>query len=368
MNRIMKNSGDLLLIVDDNMLNLQLTAGILKEEGYLISLAQDGQAALSQLEHMVPDLILLDIMMPGMDGLEVCRILKKDPILCEIPVIFLTAKKETEDLAEGFNVGGVDYITKPFNREELIVRVKNHLELSKSRKRIIEMNQTRDKLYSIIAHDIRSPFSNIVLTLNTLAGGFFDPVSDDFVEIIKNLERSANETRILLDNLLDWTRLNNDTLILSLKQNMILPIIDNCLDLLKGNIDTKKIKVQVDIPDDFSAFFDERSMKSVFRNIIFNSVKFTPVGGEISIKAVSEGESVLVSIIDSGVGMTPEVIRRIFVNNEHFSTKGTENEQGSGLGTYIIKDFIKRNGGRLEVTSNPGSGSKMSVYLKSENY
>jgi two-component system sensor histidine kinase/response regulator len=307
-------------------------------------------------------------MMPGMDGLEVCRILKKDPILKEIPVIFLTAKKETEDLAEGFNVGGVDYITKPFNREELIVRVKNHLELSKSRKQIIEMNKTRDKLYSIIAHDIRSPFSNIVLTLNTLAGGFLDPVSDDFVEIIKNLEKSANETRILLDNLLDWTRLHNDTLTIELKQYKIYPIIDNCLDLLTGSIDNKLLKVQIDIPADLSAFFDERSMKSVFRNIIFNSVKFTPLKGEIKIKAVTDGESVVVSITDTGVGMTPEVVRRIFVNNEHYFTKGTENEQGSGLGAFIIKDFIKRNGGRIEVTSIPGSGSTISVFLKLENY
>ena len=364
----MKNSGDLLLIVDDNMLNLQLTAGLLKEEGYLISLAQDGQAALSQLEHMLPDLILLDIMMPGMDGFEVCRILKKDPRLLEIPVIFLTAKKETEDLAEGFNVGGVDYITKPFIREELVVRVKNHLELSKSRKKVIEMNRTRDKLYSVIAHDIRSPFSNIVLTLNTLAGGFLDPASEDFMEIIKTLEKSANETRILIDNLLDWTRLQNDTLTIETKQDKIYPVISECLNLLKGDYNNKKIKVEVDIPEDLIAVFDGRSMKSVFRNIIFNAIKFTPVNGDISLKAIVAGKYVMISVTDTGVGMSPEVIRRIFVNNEHYSTRGTEDEMGSGFGTFIIKDFVERNGGKIEVSSIPGSGSKISVYLKSDSF
>jgi two-component system sensor histidine kinase/response regulator len=363
----MKNSGDLLLIVDDNMLNLQLTAGLLKEEGYLISLAQDGQAALSQLEHMLPDLILLDIMMPGMDGFEVCRILKKDPKLFEIPVIFLTAKKETEDLAEGFNVGGVDYITKPFIREELIVRVKNHLELSKSKKKVIEMNRTRDKLYSVIAHDIRSPFSNIVLTLNTLAGGFLDPASGEFMEIIKTLEKSANETRILIDNLLDWTRLQNDNLTIEATPNKIYPVITQCLYLLKGSCDSKNIKVEVDIPEELSAVFDERSMKSVFRNILFNAVKFTPVNGEIRVRASIVDKYVIISVIDTGVGMSAEVVRRIFVDNEHYSTRGTENEPGSGFGTFIIKDFVVRNGGKIDVTSIPGSGSVISVYLRSDS-
>jgi two-component system, sensor histidine kinase and response regulator len=362
----MKNSGDLLLIVDDNMLNLQLTAGILKEEGYLISLAQDGQAALSQLGHMLPDLILLDIMMPGIDGLEVCRRLKNDVRLREIPVIFLTAKKETEDLAEGFNVGGVDYITKPFNREELIIRVKNHLELSKSRKKIVEMNRTRDKLYSVIAHDIRSPFSNIVLTLSTLSGGYLDPVSKEFMEIIKNLEKSANETRILIDNLLDWTGLQSDTVILDTKMNSIYGVVDHCLHLLQGNLETKNIKVTLDIPADLTAFFDERSMKSVFRNIIYNAVKFTPSNGEISISGRIQSDNVIVSIIDTGVGMSPDLVKRIFIDNEHYSTPGTENEQGSGLGTFIIKDFVEKNGGTIEVKSIPNSGTIISVYLKSD--
>ena len=127
----MRNSSDLLLIVDDNILNLQLTAGILKEEGYLISLAQDGNSALVQLETIVPDLFLLDIMMPGMDGLELCRTIKSNEKFRDIPVIFLTAKNQTEDLTAGFNAGGVDYITKPFDPRELSLRISNILRRTK---------------------------------------------------------------------------------------------------------------------------------------------------------------------------------------------------------------------------------------------
>lgn len=126
----MENSGKIILIVDDNLLNLQVTAKILKEKGFLISLAQDGETALNMLEQQTPDLILLDIMMPGIDGLEVCRKIKQNKKLKEIPVIFLTAKDQIKDLVEGFKAGGVDYISKPFNRNELLIRVKNHLTIS----------------------------------------------------------------------------------------------------------------------------------------------------------------------------------------------------------------------------------------------
>jgi DNA-binding response OmpR family regulator len=119
-----------ILIVDDVLKNLQLTAQILKDADYTFSLAQDGQNALTLLEQDIPDLILLDIMMPGMDGFEVCRKIKQDERLNEIPIIFLTARNQTEDLIEGFKAGGLDYITKPFHRDELLIRVKTHLELS----------------------------------------------------------------------------------------------------------------------------------------------------------------------------------------------------------------------------------------------
>ncbi len=360
----MRNSSDLLLIVDDNILNLQLTAGILKEEGYLISLAQDGNSALVQLETIVPDLFLLDIMMPGMDGLELCRTIKSNEKFRDIPVIFLTAKNQTEDLTAGFNAGGVDYITKPFVREELVIRIKNHLELSKSRKKIIEMVNTRDKLYSVIAHDIRSPFSNIVLTLNTISEGFLDPASDDFMEIIRDLEKSANETWGLLDNLLDWTRLQNESVILSFKQNMIFPIINHSLHLLRGNIEEKKLEVITDIPETLEAFFDEISIMSVFRNIINNAIKFTPPGGKIKIEAEEKEDYARISIVDSGVGMDDSIVKRIFTHNEHYTTRGTNKEPGSGLGTFIIKDFVELNKGILEVKSEPGSGTSITVSLR----
>jgi two-component system sensor histidine kinase/response regulator len=359
----MTNSQKYILIVDDNIKNLQLTATILKDEGYLISLAQNADSALEQLGELIPDLILLDIMMPGMDGLELCRIIKKNDKLSDIPVIFLTARSQTEDLAEGFRAGGVDYINKPFNREELLIRVKNHIELASSRKKILEMNMVRDKLYSIIAHDIRSPFSSISLTLSAIANGVLDPGSDDFKEILIHLEKSASETTTLLDNLLEFTRLQSQTIPISPKYLSIYPVVMESIQLLKANADKKNIKITSDISEDIKAYFDEISIYAVFRNLIFNSIKFTPENGKIDISAITEENFARVRVTDTGIGISEELIKKIFVNNEHYTSPGTNREQGSGLGSFIIRDFINKNGGKLEIRSTPGEGTEMLVYL-----
>jgi len=201
----MSNSKGHILIVDDNLHNLRVTARILQDEGYKISLAQDAKSALAQLEEYSPDLILMDVMMPEIDGLKAVRILKQNDRLKDIPVIFLTAKNQVEDLVDGFSAGGVDYITKPFIREELLMRIKTHIELSLARKKIIDMNYTRGKLYSIISHDLRSPLSNIISLIEAVNEGIFPPGSEEFKELFGELEKRTKSTDTLLNNLLHWT-------------------------------------------------------------------------------------------------------------------------------------------------------------------
>lgn len=364
----MPSYGKNILIVDDNPKNLEIVAKILKDKGYLISLFLDGKTAVEYLENNIPDLILLDIMMPEMDGLELCRIIKNEPGLCEIPVIFLTAKNQTEEMAEGFKAGGVDYIIKPFKAEELLIRVKNHLELSLSRKKIIEMNKTRDKLYSIIAHDIRSPFSGIRMTINAIADGYLEPGSSEYVEIMNHLVKSTSETSMLLDNLLSWTKLHSDSVIVYPRLNHIFPVINDSVQLLKPAADNKKISLNVDVADNLTAFFDEATMTAVFRNIINNSVKFTQENGLIKISADKIPGYIRVIVKDNGVGISDEIMKKVFIDKDHFSSRGTNKEQGSGLGMFLIRDFTEKNNGKLEVKSKPGEGSELSVCLPLDNF
>lgn len=352
-----------ILIVDDNLKNLQFTGKILQDEGYLISVAHDASTALGLFNTHIPNLILLDIMMPGMDGLELCRKIKLNEQLRDIPIIFLTAKSQTEDLVEGFEAGGVDYITKPFRREELLVRVMNHLELASSRKKIMEMNRNRDKLYSIIAHDIRSPLSSILFMVSAIKADIIAPGSSDYNEMLESLEKTTSETTTLLNNLLAWTKVQSETINLAPKVTNVFTVLMECVALLKANADQKNISIIVDVPESFTAYFDEVTMHTAFRNIISNAIKFTPPKGSIEISShISQGR-LNITFKDSGVGMPQQIIDKIFVHNEHHTTLGTAKEQGSGLGLVMVKDFVQKNRGTLNITSQEGKGTEISITL-----
>jgi two-component system sensor histidine kinase/response regulator len=270
---------------------------------------------------------------------------------------------QTEDLVEGFIVGGVDYITKPFQREELLIRVKNHLELAGSRKKIIEMNKNRDKLYSIIAHDIYSPLSNLSMLIKALADKAISPTCDEFDEIIGDLDKSTNSTISLLKNLLKWANMQSDTISLSPNFMDLYPLLLECTQLLQGNANSKTIKVELDVPVELQAYFDEVTIHTVFRNLIANAIKFTPKNGTIRIFSSVDSKFVGITVKDNGIGMQEDVIAKIFKDNVHHTSLGTNKEQGSGLGLLMVKDFVNRNKGQLEVKSEPEEGTEITVFL-----
>ena len=352
-----------ILIVDDNSMNLLIASKTLEDLGYKTNTAESGIAGFEQMENEIPSLILLDIDMPEIDGYEVCRKIKEVEKWQEIPIIFLTSMGDTEDLVEGFKAGGVDYITKPFKAEELLIRVKTHLELAASRKKIVEMNRTRDNLYSIIAHDIRSPLSGILQTIDAIEQGYFDPCSEEFKEIIHHLRTRTFDTNKLLNSLLQWTTTQGQVIEMKFKTTNIKVLIDDCIQLLEPVAANKNIFISTDIPEDEMAWCDEVSILTVFRNIISNAIKFTANNGAIYISSNKNNDMLEVSIKDTGVGMSDKAIQKIFKNDEHYSTSGTDNEQGTGLGLMMVKDFIKKNHGKISVNSTFGIGTTFTFIL-----
>lgn len=359
------NHSSHILIVDDTRDNLKVVGNILKEEGYNIALALDGAGALKILESTHIDLILLDVMMPDMDGYEVCEILKGKEETKEIPVIFLTAKNDTLDLIKGFKVGGVDYISKPFNKKELLVRVKNHLELWDSKQRIIEMNNTRDKLYSIIAHDLRSPLASIKLAINALSEGYLQPDSEDFGGIVEDLKTTTDATYQLLTDLLIWTRAQEETISLNPKTLNISELISDSLGLLLGNAEMKNIALENKTESNLPCYIDEVTMHTVFRNLVSNAIKFTPTGGSISLNSIKDDTHIHISIQDTGVGMSEEIIKKILNNDEHFTSSGTNQEMGTGLGMIMVNSFIKKNNCTLQINSKPNEGTNCIISIPS---
>jgi len=358
-----KFENKLILVIDDNPMNVLLATKTLENFGFSTCSADSGALGIKSLENEIPSLILMDIMMPEMDGYEACREIKKVDKWKEIPIIFLTANVHTENLLEGFAAGGVDYITKPFKSEELNVRIKNHIELAESRSTILEMNRSRDKLYSIIAHDVRSPLSGILQTLDAIDQGYINPDSEDFKDIIHQLKNRTQDTSALLSSLLEWTRAQDPTKNIQQKQTNIQLLVNNCAHLLEANAQNKSITISINIDDKIEAFCDEVTIHTVFRNLISNAVKFTQNNGTISIEGKPSEDKVSITVQDSGIGMSTEAIENIFEKNQHFTSTGTANESGTGLGLMLVKDFVKMNKGSIRVESTLGIGTTFTIEL-----
>lgn len=362
----MKANEQSILIVDDVPKNIQLLGSILKEEAYELEFATSGKEALEWLDSKQFDLVLLDIMMPEMDGFEVCRRIKENPATREVSVIFLTAKADFQSIIQGFETGAVDYITKPYNRKELLVRVKTHLTMQQQRKQLELSTVFEKKIFSIIGHDLRSPMGNIrtyieaFLLVNT-------NLDESVSSLLKDLYLLSDNAFNLLENLLNWAKSQSGGIICRPRQDNISSLIRNVLALFALQAESKKIDLKFEGMDIANGYFDPELISVVIRNLVSNALKFTPRGGLIKLSArhaiENEQERLVVQINDSGTGMSAEAIDNLMNKNIHYTSYGTDNEKGSGLGFQLCKEFVALNHGNIQIESIPGTGSIFYVSL-----
>ena len=355
-----------ILIVDDVARNIQIISAILKKEGYQMAFALSGETALKMVKIKSFDLILMDIMMPGIDGYETCRRLKNDPDLGrstkETPVIFLTAKTDTDSVVKGFGLGAVDYITKPFRASELLARVKTHLQLRFVQSNLQEANATKDRFFSIIAHDLKGPFNTLLGYSDVLLNyweNYTDEKKKDFVQTIR---QQGDRMYRMLENLLDWSRMQLGKIELRPEKINLYLLTGSNLLLLQPQAEKKKIEIHSDIEQNTSAYGDSNMISTVIRNLISNAIKFTHPGGEIRITCRpddqnKDGDFYEITVSDTGIGIADKNIAKLFRIDGHFSTYGTDKESGTGLGLILCKEFVEINGGRLWVVSEEGKGS-----------
>ncbi|MDM8561570.1 hybrid sensor histidine kinase/response regulator [Candidatus Parabeggiatoa sp. HSG14] len=362
-----KNQKPLILIVDDNTHNLQVLGSVLKKNNYSPALAQNGAGALDFVKKKLPALILLDIMMPEMDGFAVCKKLKQETATKEIPVIFLSARSEKEDIIKGLELGAVDYVSKPFNLKELIARVQTHIELKTAKEalnqkieELKQANASKDKFFSIIAHDLINPFNSLIGLLELLAHQneqLSEEDKDKFIQIILN---SSKKSYDLLKNLLEWSRAQTGRIKVNPVTFNLKEMIDRNIELLEHQASAKNINLFSYIEAN-SVFADEQMLDTVIRNLLSNAVKFTPINGKVSILSKKRGNEVEISISDTGVGI--EDIDKLFRIDVTYTTEGTEKEKGSGLGLILCKEFVEKNRGSIWVESEKGKGSIFHINL-----
>ena len=357
-----------ILIVDDVTSNVLLLKILLTNEKFQVCTANCGNMCIEQARKEKPDLILLDVMMPDISGFDTAVILKKDPELKEIPIIFLTALNSPADLVKGFQVGANDFLSKPFNKEELVVRVMHQISLVAAKRIIEKQNRellatinNRDKMYSVIAHDLRSPMASIRMVLNLVAATISpDVVGDEIYSLLDKANKESEDVHDLLDNLLKWTKSQTGRLNVVLQDldlNDIIPGVVDIFELIAAN---KKIKLSYTGTSTIVRA-DNDMLKTVVRNFLSNAIKFSPESSTIEIIVTSDGDFAKVSVRDHGVGIAADRIGSIFHKGE--TTYGTGGEEGSGLGLQLCQDFARKNGGDVMVESVEGQGSTFSVMV-----
>jgi two-component system sensor histidine kinase/response regulator len=327
--------------------------------------------ALEQVEKENPDLVLLDVMMPDMSGFEVAQHLKSNPNTADIPIIFLTALNSTADIVKGFQVGANDFISKPFNKEELIIRVTHQISLVAAKRLILskteELQRTiagRDKLYSVIAHDLRSPMGSIKMVLNMLILNLpSEKIGAEMYELLTMANQTTEDVFSLLDNLLKWTKCQIGKLNVVYQDVDLVEVTDGVIEIFSMVASLKKIRIREMKPEKMMVNADIDMLKTVVRNLLSNAIKFSKENSEVLVKMEEVDGMAVVSVQDYGCGISEEGQKKLLHTDTHFSTFGTNNEEGSGLGLLLCKDFVVKNGGKLWFTSKEGEGSIFSFSI-----
>lgn len=352
-----------ILIVDDEPTNLKVLHKVLSENNFEALVLQDGQTALELLDHRRVDLILLDIIMPGMDGFEIAEKIKAQSRIADIPIIFMSALSDTANKVKGFKAGAIDYLTKPFQKEEVIARIKTHLDLRRHQSELAEINAHKDKLFSILSHDLRSPFASIIELGRMLSMLEEDIEISEVKEIGEKIAESGNNTLKLLENLLAWSRVQQESHIKLNETNLYAHLLENIV-LYKEQMNSKEIIVENAINKNTYVLAEENMLNTIIRNIISNAVKFSYPDSKIYIKSSDVDDYLVLSIRDEGAGISKLDMDKLFNIYEKLSKRGTGGERGTGLGLILCKEFAEKIDGKFELTSEPEKGTEVKLSLK----
>jgi len=362
------NGREKILIVDDIPSNIRILGQLLRAR-YDILVATGGKNALSiAASQNPPDLVLLDIMMPGMDGYEVCRRLKSDPRSENIPVIFITAKGEVEDETKGLETGAVDYIVKPFTPSIVMARVRTHLELKRQRDKLArmtrdltELNHMKDNLLAVCSHDLRSPLNGILGFADLLLEKEY--LEEEDREGLTHIKTSGNVLLGLINDILDLSKARAEQVDLEMEPVALSDVIKTSISSLK-HMAVRKGQ-DLDLADNAPhahAMGNASGLGRVFNNLLSNAIKFSPEEGQIAVEvAPANASSVAITVRDTGIGISGKDLPRIF--ERFYRCDRCRPTEGFGLGLSLARAIVRSHGGKVHVTSRPGLGSTFFVII-----
>lgn len=361
-----------ILVVDDKPENLDILIAYLDTCGFTISVALNGKEAIELAIEFMPDIILLDVMMPGINGFETCYTLKQNDKTKNIPVIFMTALSETIDKVRGFQVGGVDYITKPFHQEEVLARINAHLTICQQQKNLekhnlelLQLNQEKNEFLGIVSHDLKSPLTGILGFAQLLKHYKADFSEAEIGEFVEGVENNVKQMLDLIDNLLDVNRLETGKMTFSSNKVDLGVCTFETLYRYRLDAEAKKIRLQFDLPHgEYFVYADERATRQILDNVISNAIKYSFKEKNIYVDLVTADKYVRCQVRDEGQGLTVEDKELLFQKFTRLSAKPTGGEHSTGLGLSIVKKLVGAMNGRVWAESKgKNQGSTFTIEL-----
>lgn len=364
-----------ILVVDDNLNNLDFLFDLLDSHDYEVLFATDGKSALERLNHAKPDIILLDVMMPGIDGFETCIELKKNEKTKDIPVIFMTALTDISSIVKGFQAGAVDYITKPIRQEEVLARIKTHLtiknlqnelklkneKLEKLLDKEKENNKLKSKILSIASHDVRTPLSSIYLSADILEY-YSSKISEEKKNnCIAGIKSSVNDIYSILDELVLYSKSDSGEIEFQPEKINIIQYIDEIVkhyNLISA--ETNEIFYKYSEPD-LAIKIDKKLFKHILSNLLSNAIKYSPEGKPITLNCYINSDFFVLKITDNGIGIPEKDFDTLFTPFKRGSN--VENIEGTGLGLSIVKELVNIHKGKIEFKSEKNKGTEFTLFF-----
>jgi signal transduction histidine kinase len=366
-------NGATILVVDDNEMNVELLANMLERSNFKALIATHGKEALRLAQIHLPETILLDINMPELSGYDVCRQLKANEATADIPVIFISALDDIDNIIKGFDVGGVDYITKPFRSREVIARVSNQLVLYRQKRQIEELRQRehqqfekldglRKQFIGSATHDLKNPlfvisgYTDMLATMDEIEG---NEAAQYFIEAIR---RGVDKMNTLVADILDLLQLETEV---NLEKSEV-PLTDFLIETVEDmrlRAEEKGLEYLVYPPDEeVIVVIDPLRMARVLENLISNAIKYT-LKGQVVVDCKVGHTSVFIEVVDTGLGIPEEMLPNLFNPFERVNTEEHMAQEGTGLGLSIVKTLVEQHHGIVEIESVLGEGSTFRVIL-----
>ncbi|OSM00132.1 hybrid sensor histidine kinase/response regulator [Magnetofaba australis] len=350
-----------ILVIDDEPLNLKVLSELLRAE-YRAVVAKSGEQGLqAAAAHPTPDLILLDIVMPGMDGFETLSRLKADPVLATIPVIIVTSQNDVASETRGFSLGAVDFITKPFNAPVVMARVRTHLALQQQRRDLESLNAVKNRFLGIAAHDLRNPLS----VVRGLAEALLEPrlEEDERLRMVEAVRRVSDQMLELLNDLLDVSAIESGNFDLDLELADLTELAGERVGLLAMQGVKKQVELVMGPSDTALCQIDPGRIAQVLDNLLSNAIKFSPPDTTVTVLVEAEGPWATCTVRDQGPGIAEEDLPKLFGEFQRLSSQPTGGERSTGLGLSIAKRIVSAHKGNIWVDSAVGIGSAFRFQL-----